>query len=169
MINKLPSFIYRSERVGKNGKPFSLYKIRTLIPNADKTTSFATPEVYTPFGRFLRKTKIDELPQMFNVLKRDLNIVGPRPDFQTYWDIAPDYVKDKILSKRPGLTSLASIYFHDEEELLQKAEDKYKNYYTIIKPMKNTLDMFYIEHGDIFLDLWIIWRTFWVLLKKMFK
>ena len=170
LVMELPSWIYRSERVGKNGKKISIYKVNTMIPAAhNKPNQFGSSDVYTKWGRFLRKTKIDELPQILNVLKGDLNIVGPRPDFQDYWDIAPEYIKKKILSIKPGLTSLASIYFHDEEQLLEGTEDKIKNYYTIIKPMKNTLDMFYIEHRDFFLDLWIVWRTAIILLKKIFK
>lgn len=166
---KLPSWIYRSERIGKNGKPFSLYKFRTMIPNADKVTQFATPEVYTRYGKFLRKTKLDELPQLINVFKGDLNLVGPRPDFIETWEIVPDHVRKKVLSVKPGLTSLASIYFHDEEQLLQGQEDKYKNYWTIIKPMKLHLDLFYVAYKDLFLDLWILWKTVLIVLKSFFK
>ena len=138
-----------------------------MVPNPH--VQFATQEVYTKWGRFLRKTKIDELPQLLNVLKGDINLVGPRSNVQEYWDIAPDYVKKKILSVKPGLTSLSSIMFHDEEMLLQGQEDKYKNYFTIIAPMKNILDAFYVDHKDIFLDLWIVWRTAIILIQSIFK
>jgi len=167
---KLPGWLYRSERVGKNGKIFSLYKIRTMVPNSDRFTQFATPEVYTRFGKFLRKIKADELPQLFNLLKGDLRLVGPRPDFWETWELVPSHIRKRVLSIKPGLTSLASIYFHDEEQLLQdQPVDKFKNYYTIIKPMKLHLDLFYVEHHDIFLDLWILWRTFIILAKSFFK
>lgn len=136
-----------------------------MIPNPN--VQFATPEVYTRFGRFLRKTKIDELPQLLNVLKGDLRLVGPRSNVPEYWDIAPDHVKKKILSIKPGLTSLASVMFHDEEKLLQGQEDKMRNYYTVIAPYKNTLDAFYVDHHDIFLDMWIIWRTAVIILKSL--
>ena len=136
-----------------------------MIPNPN--VQFATPEVYTKWGRFLRRTKIDELPQLLNVLKGDLRLVGPRSNVQSYWDVAPEHIKKKILSIKPGLTSLASIMFHDEEALLQGQEDKFKNYYTVIAPMKNDLDMFYVDNHDIFLDAWIIWRTAVILIKSL--
>ena len=166
---KLPSWIYRSDRIGLHGKIFSVYKIRTLIPNADKLTQFATPEVYTRFGRFLRRTKLDEFLQIVNVLRGNMSLVGPRPDFQESYDIMPDYVKEKILSVKPGMTSLASIYFYDEEELLQKEGDKLKNYWTIIKPIKILLDCFYVENKCFLLDLVILWLTFKKVIKSFFK
>ena len=156
---KIPNFLYRSERIGKNGKPFSLYKLRTM--KLGTKTNFATEEVYTRFGRFLRKYKLDELPQIINWLKRDINLVGPRPDFQEAYDVMPDYAKKIILSVKPGLTSLSSIHFFDEESLLQEAgEDKYKNYWTKIKPAKILLDTFYIQNKCWPLDLAIIYMTF---------
>ena len=164
---KLPSFIYRSERVGLHGKPFSVYKIRTM--KLGTKTSFAGEEHYTKHGKFLRKTKIDEFLQLVNVLKGEMRLVGPRSNVQEYWDIAPEHVKKKILSTKPGLTSLASIMFHDEEFLLQGNEDKYKNYYTIIAPMKNSLDMFYVDYHDIFLDIWILFKTSLIIIKKIFQ
>lgn len=133
-------------------------------------TSFATEETYTKYGKFLRKYKLDELPQVFNVLKGDLRIVGPRADFQESYDVMPDYAKKILLSIKPGLTSLSSIHFFDEEKLLQEAgEEKYKNYWTRVKPAKILLDTFYIQNRDIFLDLWIIWRTCILIIKVAFK
>ena len=154
------SILYQSQRIGKNGKPFTLYKLRTMIPNTDRTTQFATPEVYTKWGHTLRKYKIDELPQIFNWLRGDLNVVGPRPDTQNAYDVMPDYAKRKILNIKPGLTSLSSIYFYNEELLLQElGQDKFKNYYGIIKPAKILLDSFYVENKCFLLDLAIIWLT----------
>ena len=163
----LPHWIFRQTRVGKNGKLFTLYKIRTMVLNPN--VQFATPEVYTRFGRFLRKTKIDELAQIINVLKGDLNLVGPRSNVQEYWDIAPDHLKRKILSRKPGLTSLASIHFHDEESLIQQGANNSYDYYSRIKPMKILLDVFYVQHRDPFLKIWIIWRTGLIVLKSFFK
>ena len=166
---KLPSWIYRSDRIGRGGKVFSLLKFRTMVLNADKTTQFATPEVYTKWGHTLRKYKLDEFPQVLNILKGDMTIVGPRPDFQTAYDIMPIYARDKILSVKPGLTSLSSIYFYNEEELLQGQEDKLKIYWTKIKPAKTLLDSFYIENKCFLLDLAIIWLTFKCILKTVLR
>lgn len=130
-----------------------------MKPNSDAITQFATPEVYTKYGHILRKYKIDELPQIINVLKGDMNIVGPRPDVQETYDIIPEYAKHKILSVKPGLTSLSSIYFYDEERLLQNQEDKLKTYWTKVKPAKILLDSFYVEHKCWILDLAIIYMT----------
>ena len=94
-------------------------------------------------------------------MKGDLNLVGPRPDFREAYDVMPDYAKKTILSVKPGLTSLSSIHFFDEESLLQEAgEDKYKNYWTKVKPAKILLDTFYIQNKCWLLDLAIIYMTF---------
>ena len=161
---KLPTLIYRSERVGRGGKIFSLYKFRTMRLNTK--TSFATEEVYTKWGRFLRKTKLDEFPQLINWLKGDVQLVGPRSDFRESYDVMPDYAKKVLLSVKPGLTSLSSLHFFDEEKLLQEAgEEKYKNYWTKVKPAKILLDIFYIQNKCWILNLAIIYMT----LKKMIK
>lgn len=97
-----------------------------------------------------------------------MNFFGPRPDFQEAWEITPNHIRNKILSVKPGLLSLASLHFHDEERLLQGQEDKYKNYYTIIKPMKFALDAFYIEHRCVLLNLAMVYMTVKVLFKKIF-
>ena len=164
---KLPNWIYRSERIGKNGKPFSLLKIRTI--KVGTRTSFAEEQHYTKYGRFLRKIKADELPQIINILKGDMAWFGPRANFQEFWDIAPEHIKKKILSVKPGLLSPASLYFHDEEKLLQGYEDKYKTYYTVVQPMKFALDSFYIEHRCVLLNLALIWITIKVLTKSLFN
>ena len=160
---KLPSWIYRSERVGKNGRPFSLYKFRTL--KEDFSGDFATEESYTRFGRFLRKSKLDELPQLLNLIKGDLSLVGPRPENAECIDLIPKDIRKILLSVKPGLTSLSSVHFYNEEELLR--EDGYEVYYERIKPIKLILDCFYIEHRGLLLKLWIIWRTFVLVLKSL--
>ena len=165
---KLPNWIYRSDRLGKNGKRFSVYKIRTL--KIGTKTSFAEEEHYTRFGRFLRKVKADEFLQLLNVLKGDMKLVGPRPDFQETYDVMPDYAKKTILSVKPGCTSLSSIHFFDEEKILQEAgEDKYKNYYTRVKPAKILLDTFYIQNKCFLLDVAIVYMTLKKVLKALFQ
>ena len=124
-------------------------------------TSFAEQEHYTKHGRFLRKIKADEFLQLINVLKGEMTWCGPRPDFQETYDVMPDYAKKILLSVKPGCTSISSIHFFDEERLLQEAgEEKYKNYWTQIKPAKILLDTFYIQNKCVLLDLAILWMTF---------
>ena len=165
---KIPNWIYRSERVGLHGKPFSVYKIRTM--KLGTKTSFAGEEHYTKYGKFLRKIKADEFLQIINVLKGEMKIVGPRPDFQEAYDIMPDYAKEIILSVKPGCTSLASVHFFEEERLLQEAgEDKYKNYYTKIKPAKVLLDTFYIQNRCWILDVAILYMTAKKVIKSIFS
>ena len=154
---KLPDIIYRSERIGKGGKPFSLYKKRTM--KVGTRTSFADGEHYTRFGRFLRKIKADEFLQFINVLKGEMRIVGPRPDFQEAYDVMPDYAKKILLSVKPGCTSLSSVHFFNEERLLQAGEDKYKNYWTRVKPAKILLDTFYIQNRCFLLDMAVLYLT----------
>ena len=133
-------------------------------------TSFAEKEHYTKHGRFLRKLKFDELLQLFNVLKGEMTLVGPRPDFQETYDVMPDYAKKTILSVKPGCTSLSSIHFFNEEKLLQEAgEDKYKNYYTKVKPAKILLDTFYIQNKCILLDVAILYMTAKKVIQSLWK
>ena len=167
---KLPSFIYRSERVGKNGRLFSAYKIRTLKEGVEKASSFAEQSQYLRFGRFLRKCKLDELPQLINVLKGEMSLVGPRPEETRAIEIIPEEVRKILLSAKPGLTSLASLYFYDEEKLLQEVgEDKYRNYWTKVKPAKILLDTFYVRNKCLLLDLAVLWMTFKKVIKSLFN
>lgn len=162
-------FFYRSERVGKHGQPFSLYKIKTLKDGTDKTSSFAQQDQYTWCGRFLRKTKLDELTQVFNLFKGEVAIVGPRPEEVRNVGILPAEVRSKLLSVKPGLTSLASIFFFDEEKLLQQAQDPAEMYWKFVKPGKILLDTFYIENKCLSLDLVIIWLTIKKIIGSFFK
>ncbi len=162
---RLPGFIYRSERIGKNGKPFSLYKFRTLKEGFDG--NFATNEGYTRFGKFLRKTKLDELPQLMNWLRGDIALVGPRPELPETIGLIPRDIKQIITSVKPGLTSLASITFINEEELLKK--NGVNIYYQKIKSIKLILDCFYVEHKDFLLDFWIIYKTVILIVKNLFR
>ena len=133
-------------------------------------TDFAGEEHYTKYGKFLRKIKADEFVQIINVLKGEMVLIGPRPDFQTAYDVMPEYAKKILLSVKPGCTSLSSIHFYDEEQLLQEAgEDKYKNYWTKVKPAKILLDTFYIQNKCILLDLTILWLTFKKVIMSLFS
>ncbi len=163
------SIIYKSKRIGKNGKSFYLYKFRTLKNDADKTNSFASQKQYAFMGRFLRKTKIDELPQIWNYLKGDIAFVGPRPEEEKTIEVIPEETRNILLSVKPGLTSLSSIHFFDETTILEDTKDPYRIYWTTIKPIKIGLDIFYIKNRDIFLDSWILFKTMILIIKSFFK
>lgn len=157
------SIIYRSPRVGLNGKPFDMLKFRTLKEGF--SSQFANDEGYTRFGKFLRKTKIDELPQLINVLKGDMSLVGPRPEEARTIDLLPSDIRKNILSVRPGMTDLASLYFINEEDILNKSGDPFDTYWSRIKPMKIVLQSFYVENKCLSLDMWILWQS----IKKLLK
>lgn len=150
------SVFYKSLRVGQYGKTFLMYKFRTLEETADH---FANGQTYTRWGRFLRKTKLDELPQLWNVLKGEMTWVGPRPEEDRTLISIPKHIRDIQLSVKPGLTSLASIHFADEEKLLQEFSDPSRIYWSAVKPMKFLLDVFYVQHQSFLLDLAILWGT----------
>jgi lipopolysaccharide/colanic/teichoic acid biosynthesis glycosyltransferase len=153
------SFLYRSERIGKHGKVFTLYKIRTLKENAGTFPKYKEKEEYTRYGRFLRKTKLDEIPQLLNVLKRDLNVVGPRPEEKKTISVLPKDIRDILLSRRPGLTSLASLHFFNEGQILEQSHDPHKDYWEKIKPLKILLDVFYVQNRSVLLDSAIVYGT----------
>ncbi len=145
--------LYRSERIGKSGKRFILYKFRTMVANAH---TLGPPLTYrddprvTRIGRLLRKTKCDEFPQVINVLRGEMSIVGPRPE-------CPEYValysleQREVLRVKPGLTSLAQILYRDEEAVLpDRGTETY--YVTDVLPSKLTLDLYYVQHWSLLLD-----------------
>jgi len=142
---------YKQIRVGKNGADFSLYKFRSMRKDADKgsliTVGGRDPRI-TKIGYFIRKFKIDELPQLFNVLKGDMSLVGPRPEVRKYVDLYTDEQK-KVLSVRPGITDYASIEYVDENEILGKAENPDEVYVNQIMPDKIKLNMKYIENQSV--------------------
>ena len=152
------SIFYKSERIGKNGRLFVMYKFRTLKNGIDKTSSFAKDDQYTRFGWILRKFKLDEILQIVNVVKGDMWLVGPRPEEKRSTTFIPEDIRKVLLSVKPGMTSLSSIYFFNEEKLLQHAQS-HEVYWTRIKPMKFVLDCFYVENKCLSFDIWIIWQT----------
>ena len=152
---------YKQKRVGKHGREFYLYKFRTMHANSDKvdllTYGGEDPRI-TPFGSFLRKYKLDELPQLFNVLRGDMSIVGPRPEVKRYTDL---YTVDqrKILNVRPGITDIASITFIDENNLLAAQPDPEKYYIEQVMPEKIRLNQSFISSPTLFNYLRIIALT----------
>lgn len=169
MIKKLlKKFIYKSERVGKNGKVFEMYKFRTLKPNSD-SNMFANAETYTKFGRFLRKTKLDELPSLLNVLKGDMSIFGYRPEELRTWNIYSQDIKDFLSQYKPGLMDLSSLHFFDEERILQLSNDKQRAYWEKIFPIKMALRAFYFENKSWPLKLAIVYIVIKKIIKSLFR
>jgi len=154
-----PAF-YRGVRVGRHGKQFHIYKLRTMEVDAEKkgpaVTSGDDPRI-TPLGRALRRTKIDELPQLLNVLKGEMSMVGPRPehpDYVTYY--TPE--QRRLLDVRPGITGPAAIAYIDEEKRLE-GKDSEKTYLSEVMPGKLELELRYIERASLWTDLGILART----------
>lgn len=161
VIDSKGGVFFIQERVGKNNKNFGLYKFRTMHPNAEKsgqiTVGGRDPRI-TKIGYFLRKFKLDEFPQLINVLKGDMSVIGPRPEVRKYVNM---YTEEqlKVLSVRPGLSDIASIEYIDENELLGKSSDPEKTYIEEIMPAKLKLNLEYIEKQNFLFDLKLIFRT----------
>lgn len=157
---------YIQERSGKNGQPFGLLKFATMVkdsPNigAGEITIKNDPRVL-PFGRFLRKSKLNELPQLWNILIGDMSIVGPRPMvLNTYSNYAED-VRNELNKVRPGLTGIGSIIFRDEERYLNESSDPKEFYKQYIIPYKSDLEIWFVKNNSISLYFKIIFVTAWV-------
>jgi len=153
---------FRQVRVGRHGVPFRIFKFRTMSGEQPKTgpilTIGADPRI-TPLGRFLRESKIDELPQLFNVLLGEMSLVGPRPEVQKYVDTWTAEQKEIVLSVRPGLTGPASVKFHDQTALLAQYPDPEKAYIEVVLPEKLKLCMDYVRDGTVLTDISLIIRT----------
>lgn len=154
-------------RVGKNFKPFRLYKFRTMVSDAPEKGPAITvvndPRI-TKIGRFLRRTKIDEFPQLFNVIKGDMSIVGPRPEIAKYVEMFQNEYKE-ILQIKPGITDYATIEFRDEEGILKKYSNTETGYIKEVLPVKIELYKKYLRDKSLFTDLKLIFLTFWKIIK----
>lgn len=152
---------YIQERIGKDGKPFGIYKFRTMRCGADVDgllTIGTHDKRITRVGTFLRKTKIDELPQLWNVLKGEMSIVGPRPEVEKYVLLYSEEQR-KVLNIRPGITDYASIEYVNENEILSQASDPDRAYIEKVMPHKIKLSMRYLEHYCVSEYLKIIFLT----------
>ena len=153
---------YSQERTGKDGRPFRLYKFRSMRQDADKagliTVGGRDPRI-TRMGYFIRKYKLDELPQLWNVFIGDMSLVGPRPEVKKYTDLYTDEQR-RVLSVRPGITDWASIEYVDENEILGQAEDPDKAYVEKIMPDKIHYNMRWINHQGVGEYFKIIFTTF---------
>ena len=153
--------LYKGPRVGMNGEQFHMLKFRTMVVDADKIGGSSTPEDdprVTPIGKTLRKYKLDELPQLINVLKGDMSFVGPRPQVQWAVDLYTPEERE-ILKVRPGITDEASLRFSNEAEILKGSKDPDKDYIEKIHPEKMRLSLEYVRNRSFSGDLSIIART----------
>jgi lipopolysaccharide/colanic/teichoic acid biosynthesis glycosyltransferase len=154
---------FSQERMGKDGSLFSLHKFATMLkdsPNIGSgTLTVQNDPRILPFGHFLRKTKINELPQLFNVFKGDMSIVGPRPQSSRNFSVFSEDVKKNIIRNTPGLTGLGSIFFSNEEAMLTSSVDHDNFYDSVIMPYKGKLEVWYVNHRTIIVDLKIIYIT----------
>lgn len=160
---------YKQNRVGYRNELFKIWKFATMLKNSPNigTGSLTVrndPRV-TPMGKYLRKSKVNELPQIINVLKGDMSIVGPRPQMQVDFDVYSEEVQDKIYNLKPGITSIGSIIFRDEEKLMTDSDMPVKEYYAkVIAPYKGELELWYQEKANIFNDIKIIFLTAWAII-----
>lgn len=157
--------IFKQKRVGQDGKLFTMYKFRSMtVSHSGSSVSVAGESRITPLGAKLRKYKLDELPELWNVLKGDMSFVGPRPDVPGYADKLEGRDRN-ILKLKPGITGPASLKYRDEEELLAKIENPQKYNDEVIYPDKIKINLYYLEHYSFLKDIQMIICT--VLGKKM--
>jgi lipopolysaccharide/colanic/teichoic acid biosynthesis glycosyltransferase len=155
--------LFRQQRVGRHGVPFDILKFRTMVARPDggegrQLTVGRDPRI-TRAGRFLRGSKLDELPQLINVLQGTMSLVGPRPEVPRYVDCYPPAVRATVLSVAPGITDLASILYKEESEILGRAADPERAYVETILPVKLAYYQRYVRERSFWLDLRIIFRT----------
>lgn len=153
---------YRGKRIGKNGKEFRIFKFRTMVENAEMlggpSTASDDPRL-TKSGKFLKKYQLDELPQLINVLKGEMSLVGPRPEVKMYVDMLSKEERNKILSLKPGMTDFASLWNFHEWEFLKGSPDPEKAYREKIRPEKIRLQLEYVRKRSFWLDLKIVVKT----------
>ena len=159
--------IYVQERIGKEGKPFNLYKFRSMRIASDKLSQLTVgkedPRI-TKVGKFIRKFKLDELPQLWNVLINDMSIVGPRPEVAKYVNL---YTSEQrhVLAVKPGISDYASLIYINENEILARSADPHKTYIDVVMPRKIRLNLIYINNKSLKTYLDIIIRTIKHILK----
>lgn len=159
---------FRQVRVGRNGKPFRIHKFRTMGVNSESVgrLTVGNDSRVTRSGHFLRKSKIDELPQLIDVVVGNMSLVGPRPEVQEFIDCYPSEVRRVVLSVRPGITDLASIEMVDENEILAKYTDSRKAYIEQILPIKQQYYVDYVRNNSLFEDINIIFKTIYKIVNR---
>lgn len=161
VIDSKGGVFYQQRRVGKGCKEFGLFKFRTMRPDSDKvkiTVGDRDPRV-TSIGYYLRKYKLDELPQLLNIFLGEMSVVGPRPEVKQYVDLYTDK-QLKVLSVKPGLTDIATLEYVKEAELLAQSTNPEQTYIDEIMPDKLRLNLQYIETQSFLLDIKLIFKTF---------
>ena len=165
--SKGPVF-YRQVRVGRKNRDFRIFKFRSMRVGADKmgliTVGGHDPRV-TRSGYFIRKYKLDEFPQLINVFIGDMSLVGPRPEVRKYVDL---YTSEQmqVIDVRPGVTSLASIRYRNENELLEKVEDSDQYYINVVMQDKLAIDLEYIRNVSFGYDIRLVFQTFWEIIRR---
>jgi len=175
---------YKQERVGYKNQPFLIWKFATMLKDSPNMTggimtTNKDPRI-TPMGGFLRKSKMNELPQLINIFKGDMSIVGPRPVMPISFEVYPSEIRDNIYNSIPGLTGIGSIIFRDEDVLINDVKarggDSWDFYKNTIYPFKGNLEIWYQNNKSFFLDLQLIFITAWVIFRpnsriyeKLFK
>lgn len=159
---------FAQRRMGRNFRPFMLCKFRSMVMGAPEKgpaiTSSGDPRI-TKIGRFLRMTKLDEMPQLINVLNGNMSIVGPRPEVEKYVELFKDDYKE-ILQVKPGITDYATIEFRDEEAVLKKFQNPEDGYIKEVLPRKIALYKRYIKEKGFFVDTKLIFLTLWKIVRK---
>ena len=153
---------FRQERVGRAGIGFRIHKFRTMRNDpgsAERAITIGADPRVTRAGRFLRRSKLDELPQLIDVLLGDMSLVGPRPEVPQYVATYPDAIRAKVLSVRPGITDPASLQFRNESELLARAADPEREYREVVLPAKLRLAVDYVDHATLAGDLRLLGLT----------
>jgi lipopolysaccharide/colanic/teichoic acid biosynthesis glycosyltransferase len=159
---------YGGDRIGKDGKPFKMIKFRTMVVHADRMGAALThggdPRV-TRMGRVLRKWKIDEIPQLINVVRGEMSLVGPRPEAPVYVHYYTPEQK-QVLAIRPGITGLTQVRYRHEETLLSRCADPEKEYIETIMPQKLAIDLEYIRSRSLLMDLRLLFETFLAVFRR---
>lgn len=160
---------FRQERVGRFGRTFRIHKFRTMRTDAERiggSLTVGTDARVTRAGRWLRAHRLDELPQLIDVLRGEMSLVGPRPEVPRYVAMYPAALRDRVLAVRPGITDPASLAFRGEADLLAAAHDPEREYVEVILPKKLALAADYAAHATLWTDLGIVARTLGVLVTR---
>lgn len=163
IVSPGPAF-YKAKRVGKDGKLFDCYKFRSMRVDSGKVrlTTLENDDRIFPFGKFIRKAKIDEMPQVLNILKGEMSVVGPRPEDQENADKVYVGEYKHILDVKPGLTSTASLYDYTHGELFEDEE----SYEKVFLPKKLKLELYYVNHRSFGYDIMLVLKTAWLIIQR---
>lgn len=164
--------LFRQARVGRSNRIFYIYKFRTMHINADQNgpqITSADDSRVTPIGRILRDTKLDELPQLINVVKGEMSLVGPRPQVPRFVNQFPVEYRDMILAVRPGITGPTQLRFRNEESLLRGQPDSESYYVRELLPIKCEMDVYYVSRRSLGMDLHVLCHTFYLFMRGIIR